>query len=284
MLSQEKFVRSGVRTYPVSLTGPSLAVTRAVEQFTFEDAREASSNAALAYSVFMKSSGLDVRQTFYHSIKMDVVKGKLRATSLLPFVMFESNHYMAFVAVRDYLALRPCDIAFELAGLDEISRLVREMHVLNKGAVLAGIVSMSDQRVFGPARALRQRLSDEEIKSFARIQDNYIRASTFEFCLEWMTELLGEGNETGFKHIGCSLIASMGRDDTGLVQRTPSVASVGFKATVFTETSTFGEFFLEVKPTLDHLLQQSSSKHLVQKIINTARDHILRARILRQNG
>ncbi|XOV86637.1 MAG: hypothetical protein ACFHX7_16910 [Pseudomonadota bacterium] len=284
MLSQEKFTQNGTSLYPVSLTGPSPAVRRTLEQFTFEDARSANAAAAMAYTVLTKTSGLDVRQGFYHSIKMSVIKGELRASSLLPFILFESNHHMVFVAVRDYLSLRPCDIAFELAGLDEISRLFRDNRIVNKGAVLAGIVSMSDQRVFGPARALRQHMADHDIKSFARVQDGYIRASSFEFCLEWMTELLGEGDEAGFKHLGCSLIASIGRDQTGLVYRTPAAETVGFKASVLTETTTFGEFFLEVKPVLEGLLQASPAKHLVQKIINTARDHVPRARRLRQNG
>ena len=263
---------SKLRTLSPAMSAGSPDMDRsALKQFRLEDAD--TSPILKTYRKWLKTTRVDQRDALYRKLLADVRSGAAHPESLLVFVTSEVNHRLAFWATRAYLRHQICDISDELAGLNQVARLIDRGQTLNPGAVLAGIVSMSDHRALAVARLLRRNMKAADIKAYSRVQDGQLRAASIDFAVEWMLELDPIADQPSIRDLGCGLMVAINHDRAGWVEVLPAAEPIAFKSTAPAGMVRFPDFIRDLKPTIRVLRKRLSDAHLMRKMERSFSSH-----------
>jgi hypothetical protein len=260
----------------------SLLLRYRITHFDFDDEDWGASAASALYKSYAAAVSLKERQQLYARVLDDVVKGEVRTTALLAFAIFEPHMKITGKAVRDYLTYRICDIEDEFAGVHEVIGILANEDTVNKGAVLAGLVSVGDRRVNAVARAARHLLSATDIKSFSRVQMTTMRSSSVEFCLDWLLELNQQYCQDAVGDIASALMLMVVHDEHGVVEDRSEINYVGFKTTKILQTQSFESYYSEIMPILKHLKKCDRFDSAMTMVIELWDEHRAEAVALRE--
>ena len=255
-----------------------------ITHFDLDNEDWGSGTTARLYKCYSVTLPLQDREQLYLQILEDVVKGKVGTTSLLAFAIFEPHMKIACKAVRDYLAYRTCNIEDEFAGVHEVVGILANIETANKGAVLAGLVSVGDRRINAVARAARHLLSADDVKSFSRVQNGQMRTSSVEFCLDWLTELNQHYCKDAVCNIASALMLMVVHDEQGVVEDLSEINYIGFKTTKVLQTQTFESYYSEILPILNYLKNCDRFESAISMVIELWDGHKAKARLLRERG
>ncbi len=239
--------------------------------------------AASAYRYYLESSRLPERDCLYDQILADVVEGTVATTSLLAFAIFEPHSSIVCRAVRDYLAHRSCDIEEEFAGVHEVVGILANDSTVNRGAVLAGLVSIGDRRINAVARAARSLLTIGDIRHFARVHNTRMRSSTVEFCLDWLLQLGHAYNRIAVDDIACALMLMVVHDEYGVVEDLSEINYVGFRTTSVLKSQSFESYYCEIAPVFSYLKKDRRFASVISMITEVWDTHREKAPLLRAN-
>ncbi|MFT4713885.1 MAG: hypothetical protein ACI8W1_002379 [Candidatus Azotimanducaceae bacterium] len=211
----------------------------------------------------------------------DVIRGVTSSASLMPFIIFESHMKLSSRAVGDFLANRNCNFDDEFEGVHQIIGVLANVHTVNKGAVLAGLVGVGDRRINAVARAARHLLTSDDVRSFSRFHIDKVRSSSVEFCLDWLIELKYGRDKAAVSNLGCALMLMVFYDDQGLVEDLSEINYIGFKNTKVLQTKTFESYFCEILPILKYLKKCEGFETVIEMVICSWIDHENRAKEFR---
>lgn len=275
----------GAKTYAPAAYEPAdadvWALRETVARFDFENESWAQGATARAYRSGMRNLAVSVREQLYDEVLEGVERRESSARALVAFIIFEQHPRIVSRAVRDYVVHRQCDISDEFAGVQEVVGILADPETANKGAVLAGLVSVCDRRVNAVARIARRLLTPADVRNFSRVQSDTMNASTVEFCLEWLVELSQNYCRYSVADLACALMLMVVHDEHGVVEDLREVKYVGFKNTKFSETKKFESYYAEVLPILEYLKKCPGLEFQISKVIDLWASHREKARALR---
>lgn len=255
----------------------------AIVRFDFETESFSSGVTARCYRQAISEMPVGTREELYEEVLESVERRETAAKALVPFIVFELHPRIVARAVRDYLANRQCDISDEFAGVQEVVGIMAHDDTANKGAILAGLVSICDRRINAVARIARRLLSTSDVRDFSRVQSGVINASTVEFCLEWLVELSQNYCRYSVADLACALMLMVVHDEHGVVEDAREVNYVGFKKTTFRESKNFESYYAEILPILGYLKKCEGLEFQIAKVIDLWDAHQQKARALRES-
>ncbi|HIG39335.1 MAG: hypothetical protein ABGY96_09680 [bacterium] len=223
------------------------------------------------------------RETLYNDVLEEVLSGSLPTKCLLVFVSFEPNSRLVCEATREYLINRNCDIGEEFAAVDDLVAVLGDCDTANRGAVLAGLLSLGDRRINAVVRAARQTLTASDVKNFSRVHLPELRSSTVEFCLDWLIELSQNYCKGEVYDIALALMLMVDNDETGEIEDISEIEYVGFKGTKILKTKTFESYCYEIHPILTYLQQRDGFEVIIGKVTEIWDAHRGKARVFRQS-
>ncbi len=273
-------------SYPV-LVEPRVGMTPGyclVSHFDLDSEDWGTGSTAVGYRGLLESMSVKERQRLYELVLDDVIKGSAATTSLLAFAVFEPHLKIVCNAVRDYVTHRSCNIEDEFAGVHEVVGVLANPHTVNKGAVLAGLVSIGDRRINAVARTARHLLSPSDIQSFSRVQETVMRTSTVEFCLDWLLELNQHYCREAVTNVACALLLMVVHDEQGIVEDLSEINYVGFKTTEVLQTQDFESYYSEISPILNYLKKCEKFRSVMMMVIDAWDGHRLAAAQLRNSA
>ncbi|MEM7364777.1 MAG: hypothetical protein AAF525_12195 [Pseudomonadota bacterium] len=248
-------------------------LTRRLERFELDREDFGHGITAKLYRSYATNSRLSERRTLYGRLLGKVEQKLLEPMCLLPFVIFEPHRSLAADSVADYLRHRHCDVTDEFAGVHEIIGILANEFTVNKGAVLAGLVSVGDRRINAVARAARQLLKPIDIRDFARVQSNSIKSSSVEFCLDWLVELNQDCSRLAINDLSCAIQLMAIHDQVGAVEDVTENNYVGLGPTQVLQFKPFEGYFAEIKPILRYLASRDGFSEAIQNIIEVWESH-----------
>lgn len=234
------------------------------------------------YSILLSTLSVRERESLYRDVLKRVISGALTTNSLLVFASFDPHRRLVCAAVRDYLANRNCDIGDEFAGVHELIEILADSGTANRGAILAGLVSIGDRRINAVARAARHLLSSYDVKNFAGVHLLEIRSSSVEFCLDWLIELNQSGSKEYVSNIACALMLMVVHDERGLIEDLSEIEYVGFRKSKILQTKTFESYYSEIRPILNYLQGCAGFETIIGKVIEMWDEHQVNAKLLRE--
>lgn len=234
------------------------------------------------YNILLATLSVKERESLYQEVLKQVLSGALATKSLLVFASFDPHRKLVCSAVTDYLANRNYNIEDEFAGVDELIEILAANGTANRGAILAGLVSVGDRRINAVARAARHLLSSYDVKNFAGVHLLEIRSSSVEFCLDWLIELNQRGSKEYVNNIACALMLMVVHDERGLIEDLSENEFVGFKKSKILQTKTFESYYSEIRPILDYLLRCDGFETIIGKVIEMWDEHQVNAKLLRE--
>jgi hypothetical protein len=222
------------------------------------------------------------RESLYQDVLKAILSGHLGAKCLLVFAGFDPHRKLVCAAVKDYLANRNPDIGDEYAGVHDLIEILAESGTVNRGAILAGLVSVGDRRINSIARASRHLLSSADMKNFSVTHMLEIRSSSVEFCLDWLVELNQSEHKEYADDIACALKLMVVHDERGLIEDLSEIEYVKFRKSKILQTKTFESYYGEIRPILDYLEKCDGFESIMGKVIEVWDGHQVKARLLRE--
>lgn len=223
------------------------------------------------------------RRRVYNLLLADVKNHLLPARVLLAYVLFEPNIKLARNATHDYVRYRGCYIPGEFQAVADIVQLVRQGQVENRGAVLAGLVSLKDRRVNAIVRMLRRELSPSDIRDFGRAQEGELCRASVEFCMDWLSELVAAREQESINVICSVLVLMVFHEEQGLVKDYRDGQRVGFSQLPGYRSEKFEAYFERLEPVLERLRDASVQQSTINAVIESWRDHCVSSRRLRMS-
>lgn len=224
----------------------------AIEQFDFQGESLHDGPTAVTYRRFVKACCVQDREAVYNAVVERIAHGDVKPSSLLAFAAFERYRLLVSRAARDYLRYRPYEIRDEFAGVDEILSIIVHEATKNRGALLAGLVSVGDRRVNAVARTVRSRLNKADIRDFSRVQHPRMLGLTVEFCLDWIAELRDTRDYQVVSDLACALMLMAVHDEHGVVELPANDEEIGFWTRARTSLP-FSTYYDSVKPLMMQL-------------------------------
>ena len=154
---------------------------------------------------------LDIRHSMYRNMTDKIEKNECNASALLPFVLVDDNAGLVSTAALDYPMFRRVTTEDPLAGVRDIIDSIEQGLVANRGAVIAGLLSLGDRRVCRLLWELKDALSPEEIDTVATVRSTFCMAGTVEFFIDWLEELEGGFEDARFGAIASGLVMARRR-------------------------------------------------------------------------
>lgn len=268
-------------TVPPAGRGKLLSQLIADFDFQAEDLEEGPT--ANAYRALLEVSSITSREEIYEEMVANVTAGQVDAGSLLAFVIFEPHRRVAARAVRDFLALRRCNLADEFAGVREVMSLLADPNTANRGAVLAGLVLVCDRRINAIARTARGLLSSSDIRDFSRVQMTTVQRCTVEFCLDWLVELTQNYARGPVEDLACALMLMAVHDEHGVVEDEAEINYlVGFNSTRICKHENFESYYEEVRPIFNYLRRFDGFEMPISSVVDCWEAHNQKAPRLRE--
>lgn len=244
----------------------------AIEHFDFERESLHDGRTATTYARFLSQCSLQDRETVYNSVADRVARGEVQPTALLAFAAFERYRLLVSRAARDYLRYRPYEVRDEYAGLDEILSIIQHDATRNRGALLAGLISIGDSRVNAVARTVRSRLTSSDIRDFSRVQYSRMLAPTIEFCLDWIAEITTTQDAQVVSDLACALMLMAVHDENGVVDLPANDMEIGFW-TRTRKSLPFGTYYDRVKPLMKRLSAVAGCREPMASLIEVWDQH-----------
>lgn len=248
--------------------------------FQFEDWQSGITRAM--YNNFLSTLAVRDRESLYQDVLNEVLSGALDASSLLVFAGFDPHRKLVSAAVKDYLANRNPDIDDEYAGVHDLIEILAKSGTANRGAILAGLVSVGDRRINSIARASRHLLSSDDMKNFSVTHRLEIRSSAVEFCLDWLVELNQSECREYANDIACALKLMVVHDERGVIEDLSEIEYVKFRKSKILQTKTFESYYSEIRPILNYLQKCDGFESIIGKVIEVWDGHQVTARLLRE--
>lgn len=234
------------------------------------------------YNDFISTLTVKDRESLYQDVLREVLSGPLDVKCLLVFAGFDPHRKLVCAAVKDYLANRKPDIEHEYAAVNDLIDVLADNSTANRGAILAGLVSVGDPRINSIARASRHLLSSDDIRSFSAVHMLEIRSSSVEFCLDWLIELNHRKQKEYANDIASALMLMVVHDERGVIEDLSEIEYVKFRKSKILQTKTFESYYCEIRPVLDYLHKCDGFESLIGKVIEMWDGHQVQARLLRE--
>jgi hypothetical protein len=218
-----------------------------------------------------------------HTVLNEILAGNLPAACLLAFIRFDPHPRLVCRAARNYLQYHIREVEKEFAGVDDLVRIMTDDETANRGAVLAGLVSMGDRRINAVVRAARRPLSGSDIKSFSRVSLPELSASSVEFCLDWLIELSQNYCKEHVDDIALMLMLLADQDQRGVIEESLDLEfeAEGSRKTRNIQVRNFEDYFSEIRPVLDYLHRCDGFELIIGKVIEVWETHSAEAQALR---
>lgn len=136
------------------------------------------------------------REAVFRHMLLEVEDVGQNPALLLAFVRFDANSRHVCAAARAYLQNCRTGTDNALSAVHHIHSLLLDGGglVVNRGAVLAGLVLFGDRRLCAVARSICDTLTSAEIRAFCDAMRNARDVSSIDFCLSWMTILVNRND------------------------------------------------------------------------------------------
>ncbi len=195
------------------------------------------------------------RRTVFQFIVQRVAAAEDDAAALLVFVRFEPSHHLACQATWAYLKSRQASFDNPMAATRDLTKLLTEGEVLNRGAVFAGLVCFGDRRICSIARTIRNILSPAEVRSFAlAVTLGPLHLPSIEFCLTWLVDLVNRRQFEVAIPLASAMSAMVVKDSALLVHENDyNFGPFGFGSATSYRKIRFSDLLVELSPILDSL-------------------------------
>jgi hypothetical protein len=121
------------------------------------------------YNDFVSTLSVMDRESLYQDVLKAILSGLLGAKCLLVFAGFDPHRKLVTASVKEYLASQNPDIDDEYGCVHDLIEILAESRTANRGAILAGLVSVGDRKINALARASRHLLSSYDIRNLSAV-------------------------------------------------------------------------------------------------------------------
>jgi hypothetical protein len=234
------------------------------------------------YNGFISTLTVNEREDLYQDVLQAVLSSALNAKCLLVFASFDPHRRLVCAAVKDYLNNRIVEIEDTFAGVHELIEILADNGTANRGAILAGLVSIGDRRINAIARAARHLLSSSDVKNFSGVHQPELRPSYVEFCLDWLIDLTQNDSKEYASDIAVTLMLMVVHDERGVVEELSGIEYAGLKKAEVLQTKTFESYYSEIRPILDYLQECDGFELMIGRVIEMWDEHQAKAKQLRK--
>ncbi len=157
------------------------------------------------YEVFNQEVSVNDRRNFLELVVQQIRSGEEDPAALLVFIYHETDPNIVRIAIWAYLKYRkssPDDLSL---ATQEILTILVKRDVVNRGAVLAGLVCFGDQVICSESCAVRDLITANEARNFANAVTSPLHRATAEFCLSWLVDLVSQTNDEVLSQLASAL-------------------------------------------------------------------------------
>lgn len=210
------------------------------------------------------------RMNVYREVLQCVLSGQISAQALLPFLRVDSDSSVVSTATVDLAMLWPIKNDDPLTGPKTIVAMISKGEMENPAGALAGLLLLGDHRVNQLLWDLRDFLENSGLGVVAGAGSGYLSASTIEFWLKWLEEIVDDPDKEGtFGVIAAALTNSVEALEVPMVieaERNFCPPSPDHGVRVLSQW-TLSEYFERMRPRLMALSERESEPKLIPHVI-----------------
>ena len=207
---------------------------------------------SIVYKTFMQEVDDDRRLPLFQYLVQQVESCAMNPDVILAIVKFETNHFLVNRATGAFIKHKQASFERPFAAVEIIADLIVSRQVANRGAVFAGLICLGDRRVCAVARSIRDCITVEDARAFSRAAAGPLQASTIEFCMEWMHQLIRDNEFELAIQVAYGLSSLVINDATLMVNDACyNFGPFGFTLGTISPQRPFGELLTELAPLVE---------------------------------
>jgi hypothetical protein len=157
------------------------------------------------YDVFTQEVSVGDRRDFLELVVHRVRSGDQDPAALLVFIHHETDPDIIRIAIWAYLKYRINSRDDLSLAIQIILSILVKRDIMNRGAVIAGLVCFGDQRVCSESCAVRDLITVKEALNFSNAVTSPLHRATAEFCLSWLVDLVSQANDEMMTQVASAL-------------------------------------------------------------------------------
>lgn len=162
-------------------------------------------DAQTFYQRYFRQADRDQRWTIFREVSGIVENTQVEATSLIPFIEFDSDPAIVSTAVIDAVSLATPPQGDEMYIPGVINRRIEDDEIANRGAAFGGLLHLGDPEICRLIWPTRNLLDQSNVNVAVRCATGVTAKCVMEFYLAWLEGMDADASDGLFGSVASGL-------------------------------------------------------------------------------